>query len=61
MEHKTDKPKLAAHTTSEEKKAAHKRLRELMSGINGDDIDLKQLRAERRMEKHGRTGLADDK
>jgi len=48
------KPKLALYTTPDEKKAARQEMRELMAGIDGDDIDLKQLRAERREERYNR-------
>ena len=44
---------LAACTTPEEKKATMQSVRELMAGIDGD-IDLKQLRAERRAAKYER-------
>ena len=45
---------LAPYTTPEEKKAAMEELRELMSGIDGSDIDIKQLRAERREARYNR-------
>ena len=48
LESKPVNQNLAAHTTAEEKKAAHLRMKELMADIDDDSVDLKQLRAERR-------------
>ena len=48
------KQNLAIHTTPKEKMDALEAMRELMEDIDGSDIDLKQLRAERREARYDR-------
>jgi len=45
---------LANRTSPEEKRAAMQEIRELLAGIDGNSIDLKQMRAERRAAKYER-------